>query len=452
MTNRLSIKLAVVVTVGIALVYSVYGWLRVERELAQFESDARRDHTAMTHALKVAAMSTDQRAGSDAARELLEDADLRTDHAHISWFPGQGPRRVESRISHDDGDFTLTSQVALTLGSTPGVLQIRERLVAEDAYVRDTIQRTVIVTLMLLVLCFVVLITTSYWLFQRPMEALVRKVERIGRGDLSGPLNLAQRDELGTLAGALDMMCDQLEELQRRNAAESQAKIAALQQLRHADRLSTVGKLASGIAHELGTPLNVVNARAKLIVRGHSKGDDAVDDARIIVEQSDRMTTIIRQLLDFARHRKPERTDEKLAKICEQVLRILEPLARKTGVSLELVPGADPTASVDAAQLEQVLTNLVMNAIHAQPEGGAVRVAAVDDANGIAITVEDDGDGMSDSVRERVFEPFFTTKDVGQGTGLGLSVAYGIVAEHGGRIDVESAGARGTRFTVHLPG
>src|SRR5204863_590761 len=125
-----------------------------------------------------------------------------------------------------------------------------------------------------------------------------QKARRVGTGDLSGPLHLRQRDELGELANEINLMCERL-------AEERGAREQATEQLRHADRLTTVGKLASGLAHELGTPLNVVRGRAKLIVDHEVEGKEVTDSARIVVEQAERMTALIRQLLDFARPRAP---------------------------------------------------------------------------------------------------------------------------------------------------
>jgi two-component system NtrC family sensor kinase len=277
----------------------------------------------------------------------------------------------------------------------------------------------------------------------------VDKTRRIGAGDLTGPLLLGGRDELARVAGALDRMCDRLAETR--------------DQLRHADRLSTVGKLASGIAHELGTPLNVVGGRAKRILR-RAVPPDTGEDARIIVEQTDRMAAIIRQLLDFARRRGAARAPADVAGIARDVLRLLAPIAAKREVTLELDDGgAAARVPVDAGQIQQALTNLVMNGIQAMPRGGELRVAITraratrpppgegPEAEYLVVRVRDAGEGIRPEHLPHVFEPFFTTKDVGEGTGLGLSVTYGIVAEHGGFIDVESEPGRGATFTVHLP-
>jgi signal transduction histidine kinase len=308
----------------------------------------------------------------------------------------------------------------------------------------------------------------------RPIGRLTAKARRVGVGDLTGPLALRQRDELGELATEINMMCDRL-------ADERGAREAATAQLRHADRLTTVGKLASGIAHELGTPLNVVGGRAKLIADREVEGQDAVDSARIVAEQAERMTKLIRQLLDFARppalHKAPVNVTTLGARICELVATI----ARKGNVELVPPPPDDSLRTLaDDGQLTQVLTNLVVNAIQAMPPevgtdeaggvrssrrvgGGKVSMAArvvvvspppyVGGAaqRWMAIEVRDTGAGMDDSTRERIFEPFFTTKQVGEGTGLGLSVSWGIVREHGGWIDVRSRPGEGSTFTVYLP-
>jgi signal transduction histidine kinase len=290
------------------------------------------------------------------------------------------------------------------------------------------------------------------WLIlARPLSPILAKISRVGRGDLGGPLAMRRTDELGTIALELDHMCTRLSDLQERATQETEARIAALDQLRHADRLGTVGKLASGVAHELGTPLNVVSARAKMILRGDSETEDEIrDDARVIVEQSDRMTAIIRQLLDFARPRRPSREPADLRALAGSILSMLGPLAARHRVELALEDGPPVEAEVDVGQIQQVMTNLIMNAIQAQPGGGKVDVHIESEGDRAIVRVADDGPGIPEDVRARIFEPFFTTKDVGEGTGLGLSVVHGIVQEHGGRIEVEH-GERGARFTVELP-
>jgi signal transduction histidine kinase len=292
---------------------------------------------------------------------------------------------------------------------------------------------------------------------------LVQLARRVGKGDLTVRADVKSNNELGELASELNSMVDRLHTADRELAAATQARMKALDQLRHADRLATVGRLASGIAHELGTPINVVHGRAKMINKNISVPEPARDHARIIVEQSDRITGIIRQLLDFARPSESRREVTDMERLVKGVLHLLEPMAAKRSVRLTFDCSVDlPQPELDQAQIQQVVSNLVVNAVQAMSEPGEIsldlrEVSSERTGNTeqggryLRLQVRDDGPGMPSEVRARVFEPFFTTKDVGEGTGLGLSVAWGIVHEHGGWIEVESSEGEGTLFSVYLP-
>ena len=247
------------------------------------------------------------------------------------------------------------------------------------------------------------------------------------------------------------------------------AQLHSTQQLHHANRLATVGQLAAGIAHELGSPLQVVAGRGKMIETGEASGDDAKESGKIIVTQTKRMTLIIRGLLDFARRQPVRRTATELETVARDVQRMLGPLAKKKAVVLDVEVGAPNTVDVDPVQVQQALTNLVMNAIQAVGEGGSVVIrverddgAPPSEVSGLrriapngdgysCVRVTDDGPGIDPAHKGRVFEPFFTTKDVGEGTGLGLAVAYGLVRENGGWITVESEVGHGATFAMFFP-
>jgi signal transduction histidine kinase len=200
-----------------------------------------------------------------------------------------------------------------------------------------------------------------------------------------------------------------------------------------------------------------------MIATGESTEADAKEDARIIVEQTRRMTKLMRELLDFARPRPAQRAWVDLRPLAQQTLTLLSALARAHDANLVVLDGESARASVDPGQMQQVLTNLVVNAIHALRGRGTVSIgfrreherAPVEHGGqlGERLVVEvcDTGQGMDAKLIPRIFEPFFTTKDVGQGTGLGLSVTHGIVREHGGFITVHSELGKGTTFAVHLP-
>ena len=250
--------------------------------------------------------------------------------------------------------------------------------------------------------------------------------------------------------------------LRQRLEQEMAARQDALGQLRHAERLTTLGRLASGVAHEIGTPLNVISGRAELIASGSLNPDAIVASANIVVAQADRISVIIRQLLDFARKggTRVERTD--LTSLIEHTALLLAPLASKSGVQI-VSTGEHAEADVNRSELQQVITNLITNAIHAMPGGGKLEVSVAKElardprstqaspATYVVLRVQDHGVGIASETLPRIFEPFFTTRDVGVGTGLGLSVVFGIVQDHGGWIAVDTTPGAGTTMSVYLP-
>jgi signal transduction histidine kinase len=347
----------------------------------------------------------------------------------------------------------------------PGALWVRETLDAEREVVNRIVRSQLFNFAVLGVLWAVVAIGLGAVVVGRPMRALADKARRVSQGDLSGPVHLTQEDEIGQLAREMNHMCDELLAAREKLEREVEARLNAQTALRHADRLTTVGVLAAGIAHELGTPLNVVSLRAKMIATGEVQGDEALANARIVGEQAQQMTRIIRQLLDFARRSTPNTTNVALDGLCREVLALLTPLADKAQSRLVLAApeGEAFVSRVDAGQIQQVLTNLVLNAVQAMPSGGQVtlslsRVRATPPADlggpegaYVRLSVRDEGPGIPPEVQPRLFEPFFTTKAVGDGTGLGLPVAWGIVRDNRGWLQVESPPGQGATFSLFLP-
>jgi len=260
----------------------------------------------------------------------------------------------------------------------------------------------------------------------------------------------------GGSLGIFVLLVEILNRLSAYVEGERLGRRSAIEQLRHAERLNVVGKLAAGVAHELGTPLNVVATTAELMASDGYDRELVHESCRVIVDQSERMATIIRQLLDFGRRGGGDRARTDLGALVESTVVLLRPLARKRRVELELGLPREPLfGAVNRLEIGQVLSNLVLNALQAMPSGGRSlvelrrgRERGVDVA---VLSVSDEGTGIRPEDVPRVFDPFFTTKDVGEGTGLGLSVTYGIVADHGGRVNVETEWGRGSRFSVVLP-
>lgn len=250
---------------------------------------------------------------------------------------------------------------------------------------------------------------------------------------------------------AVTWVVDQLHAYVERERAE---RMLAVEQLRHAERLNVIGTLAAGVAHELGTPLNVIAGCAEILAE--DSPDPAVHGRTdMILAQVTKMSAIIRHLLDFGHRGGLARTEVDLNAVAADAVEMMQSTARKRGVQLALSVGAPCHVRGNVAELEQVVSNLVLNALQATPERGLVRVATGTEeraAGPVAVAVvEDNGEGIAPGDLPRIFDPFFTTKSVGEGTGLGLSVSYGIVRDHGGAIQVSSERGRGTRFTVELP-
>lgn len=225
-------------------------------------------------------------------------------------------------------------------------------------------------------------------------------------------------------------------------------------QLLRAEKLATLGVLASGIAHEVGTPLGVVRGRTEMLASKLGPGHAEARTTRVILEEIDRISRTIHQLLDFTRVSQADASPVPLAAAAANVQELLAFEARKRKVSLEVdvAAGLAPLAA-NADQLKQVLVNLVLNGLDACGPGGrvAVRGRPGPRAGYASVEVVDDGGGIAETLRHRVFDPFFTTKKRGKGTGLGLTVAAQIVRNHGGDIDLESEPGRGTRVLMSWP-
>ncbi len=236
----------------------------------------------------------------------------------------------------------------------------------------------------------------------------------------------------------------------RRQMEEERIKLQ--DQLRHADRLATIGQLAAGVAHELNEPLTNILGFAQLAQKTPEVPDQTKRDLQSIETASLHAREVIRKLMIFARQIPQRNVEVDLNKVVEEGMYFLTSRCSKAGVEVvqELSPDL-PRIEADPSQLNQVLVNLVVNAIQAMPHGGTLTVRTTAADRGVTLVVEDTGCGMSAELQRQIFIPFFTTKDIDQGTGLGLPVVHGIVTAHRGSIELESDVGLGTRFTVSLP-
>jgi signal transduction histidine kinase len=259
-----------------------------------------------------------------------------------------------------------------------------------------------------------------------------------------GPFYKEERNLIDTVAKEVGII------IKRREAEEDQLRLQ--EQLRHADRLATIGQLAAGVAHELNEPLGNILGFAQLARKCPGLPNQAEQDIEKILSSSLNAREVIKKMLVFARQISPQKKEVHLNQVVEEGLSFFESRCAREGI--EMIPSLHPdlpVISVDPVQLNQVVVNLVLNALQAMPRGGRLTVKTLMSGDHIFLIIEDTGIGMSKEVLKRIFTPFFTTKDVGQGTGLGLPVVHGIITSHGGSIHVESKVGGGTRFEIQLP-
>jgi len=238
--------------------------------------------------------------------------------------------------------------------------------------------------------------------------------------------------------------------IERHKAKEDRVKLR--RQLRHADRLATIGQLAAGVAHEFNEPLGNILGFAELVLKNSALPPEAREDVQKIAAASLHAREVVRKLMWFAREMPPRRVRVNFNTVVREGLYLLEARCQKAGIEVVYALAANlPEVTADPAQLHQVLMNLVVNAIQAMPEGGTITISTAAADGAVKLGVQDTGIGMSDEMLGKIFLPFFTTKDVDQGTGLGLAVVHGIVTSHGGTITVQSRAGEGSKFEIRLP-
>ncbi|UCE66699.1 MAG: hypothetical protein JSU85_01385 [Candidatus Zixiibacteriota bacterium] len=238
--------------------------------------------------------------------------------------------------------------------------------------------------------------------------------------------------------------------VERREAEEERSKLQ--EQLRHADRLATLGQLAAGIAHEINEPLGSVLGFAQLLKKNPGISKQAVKDVSKIEDASLHAREIVKKLMLFGRQMPPQKTGVDLNKLVEEGLYFLKSRCKKSGIAIKLSLDKNiPEIPADQSQIYQVLVNLTVNAMQAMPDGGELTLKTELKGPYVSLTVMDTGVGMDENTKKKIFMPFFTTKDIGEGTGIGLSVVHGIVTSHSGKISFRSEVDKGSSFEVQLP-
>jgi two-component system, NtrC family, sensor kinase len=474
---QLSLKITVAMTVMTTLVIVLVEWLAISRESFLITKDTMGDCRLVGDTVAGVLSQVNTLAASDAdITRIIRASEREAEEVAIRWvsLPNEptptlsAEQRTDLLFGRDvvyeapgpNGVLRVHDWTPVQVeGHVTGAVHVSKGLGRRDATIRHTIQRTAGTVLLIALASGLFSLVIGRRLVGRRVSAMVDMAGRVGEGDYATRAPENGRDELGTIGRALNRMAQDLAQTHRQASAAIEARFEAEVELRHAVRLSTVGQLAAGMAHELGTPLNVISGRASLLAKRLCGDDEALADTRIIWEQTRRITTIVRRLLDFSRKAPRLAAPVDLCALAQEAVELLRPLSQKAGVEVDLSAEGNMLVSADANQILQVIGNLLMNAVQAMPSGGRIRVSVLrsvcDLGTGpqehIHVSVQDTGTGIAPDILPRIFDPFVTTKEPGQGTGLGLSTTHGIVKEHGGSITVESELGRGSIFVVHLP-
>lgn len=285
------------------------------------------------------------------------------------------------------------------------------------------------------------------------MEKLMEGTKKIGQGVFDHRIEVDRKDEIGLLAMSINAMAEEL----RKRKTELQNTYEKISQM---DRLSALGTLSAGVAHEINNPLSVISACIQTLLMNRAVCREAESDLLLIEEETQRISDIIGNLLCFSRQSDMKKSPVQINDLLRSTLLLLK--FQLNALSIRLSESYDPEAPYifgDSPRLQQTFVNIVMNSLQAMQDGGVLNVttSCVNDGpgestcSGLEITITDTGEGIDERNLNKVFDPFFTTKPIGQGTGLGLPISYGVIKDHGGVIDVDSEPGCGTTVKIVLP-
>jgi signal transduction histidine kinase len=482
----MGLRTRVLVIVGLpaAVLLAGHGLLRLDQERSQLEAEDQRHVELTAKALQIAAENALRDGGIPEARRLLLDLLARHEGIdRVRMFGGdlrpvilssnadidpRVPERVVRSVIDTGASYAFYDRVGGQLvyyyvvplhdsdGSVTGSLELLRIASRLDRRLGEAFT-DVIVRLGLLLAALTVLITLVLQRHViRPIAALVAGLQRLGRGETDTRLPVTRRDQLGVAAAAFNDTARQLGTARAGLIAESARALDLERQVQRAARLAVAGKLASGLAHEVGTPLNIISGHAEMALKEVPAGTPLSKDLEVIIAQIDRIKGIINSLLDTVRPQAPVPCPCDIESVVHAVLPLFRHAARARGVTLSsTIATGLPKVICDVGQLQQVVINLITNALDATPGRGRVVIEATPQAAsrgpGVCITVTDTGHGIPAKTLPRVFEPFFTTKPRGEGTGLGLAISRDIVVAQGGDIRIVSEEGRGTTVVIWLP-
>ena len=394
---------------------------------------------------------------------------LNTDRRVIKDFRGEEVLSVTTPIPNQPICSTASCHAHSPESPTLGFLEVEASLRDVGLQINSYRRNILAFALSLLLILVACLVWLTHDLVVQPVNSLLLHITDVASMQFDGQIALKSRDEMGALANAFNLLTvrlrkvqqeyEQLTETLESRIEERTNEIASMHiQLLHAEKLASLGELVAGIAHEVNNPLSGILMFATLLANNKHLPADVRSDAQTIVAEARRCAGIVKRLLEFSRKSIPHKELISLVEIMDNSLVLVEHQAALTNIEIIRCYEPDlPEILVDPNQIEQVFVNMVVNACQAMSEGGRLTVSLGSDYPGnlVRATIADSGHGIGPQDLLKIFDPFFTTKHESAaglaGTGLGLSVSYGIIENHGGRITVDSELGRGTSFTVELP-
>ncbi len=386
----------------------------------------------------------------------------------IATEEGEKLLRFLLPIRNEPSCYTAACHVHSKRERVLGVLQTDFRTTDIELTRQQMFRGTLVFGAMAVLSASLMLILIFYRFVTRPVAELEEGMKRLAAGDLDTPIDIQSRDEMGLLAETFNTMAQDIkryrenmenwtQSLQEEVEKKTAEIVRSQEQMINAEKLASLGRMAAGVAHELNSPLTGILTFTHLMKdRTPPDRKQDIEDLDLIIEQSERCTKIIKGMLGFARKGISESLETDVNELLTATVEMVKNQAKFHNVWIGLDFTDDiPPLTLDPNQLQQVFLNLLTNAADAMNDKGSIRLSTrmVGEASDRSIEIEfaDTGPGIYPNALDKIFEPFFTTKPVGQGTGLGLPVSYGIVKKHGGDMTVKSKVGEGTSFFIRLP-